>query len=77
MIKKQVVTMTMFSFLLAHNPNAENIEWKDYARFGGVNRGAVKNQIGFFVEIVQAFLTAPKNFHFVVRIEGEVVLSHF
>ena len=47
MIKKQVVTMTMFSFLLAHNPNAENIEWKDYARFGGVSRGAVKNQIGF------------------------------
>ena len=39
--------MSIFPFLLAHNPNAENIEWKDYARFGGVSRGAVKNQIGF------------------------------
>ena len=47
MIKKQAVIIAMFSFLLAHNPNAENIEWKDYARFGVVSRTAIKSQFGF------------------------------
>ena len=38
MIRKQAALLTL-SFLLAHNPESENIKWKDYARLGGVNNG--------------------------------------
>ena len=44
MIRNQAVFFTL-SFLLAHNPESENIKWKDYARVGGVKNGTI-NQIG-------------------------------
>ena len=44
MIRNQAVFFTL-SFLLAHNPESENIKWKDYARFGGVNNTTI-NQTG-------------------------------
>ena len=44
MINKQAVFVA-FSFLLAHNPDSENVNWKDYIRFGGVNNGST-NQAG-------------------------------
>ena len=40
MIRNQAVFLTL-SFLLAHNPESENIKWKDYARLGGVNNGTI------------------------------------
>ena len=40
MIRNQAAFLTL-SFLLAHNPESENIKWKDYARFGGVNNGTI------------------------------------
>tara|TARA_Y100000748_G_scaffold301140_1_gene300862 strand:- start:2386 stop:3096 length:711 start_codon:yes stop_codon:yes gene_type:complete len=44
MIRNQAVFFTL-SFLLAHNPEKENIKWKDYARLGGVNNTTI-NQTG-------------------------------
>jgi len=44
MIRNQAVFFTL-SFLLAHNPERENIKWKDYARLGGVNNTTI-NQTG-------------------------------
>ena len=44
MIHKQAVLASL-SFLLAHNPESENITWKDYTRLGGVNDGTI-NQTG-------------------------------
>ena len=44
MIRNQAVFFTL-SFLLAHNPEKENIKWKDYARLGGVNNTTL-NQTG-------------------------------
>ena len=44
MIRNQAVFLTL-SFLLAHNPESENIKWKDYARLGGVNNTTI-NQTG-------------------------------
>tara|TARA_B100000579_G_scaffold129968_1_gene104943 strand:+ start:1205 stop:1915 length:711 start_codon:yes stop_codon:yes gene_type:complete len=44
MIRKQAVLASL-SFLLAHNPESENITWKDYTRLGGVNDGTI-NQTG-------------------------------
>ena len=44
MIRIQAVFFTL-SFLLAHNPESENIKWKDYVRFGGVNNTTI-NQTG-------------------------------
>jgi len=44
MIRNQAVFLIL-SFLLAHDPESENVKWKDYARFGGVNNGT-KNQTG-------------------------------
>ena len=35
----------MFSILLAHDPDKENIQWKDYTRFGVVNNGTI-NETG-------------------------------
>ena len=43
-MKKQAVFFTL-SILLAHNPDSDNIQWKDYIRFGGVNNGTI-NQTG-------------------------------
>tara|TARA_B110000014_G_scaffold148726_1_gene103577 strand:- start:150 stop:860 length:711 start_codon:yes stop_codon:yes gene_type:complete len=40
MIRNQAAFLTL-SFLLAHNPESENIKWKDYARLGGVNNGTI------------------------------------
>ena len=44
MIRNQAVFFTL-SFLLAHNPERENIKWEDYARLGGVNNTTI-NQTG-------------------------------
>ena len=40
MIRNQAAFLTL-SFLLAHNPESENIKWKDYARLGGVYNGTI------------------------------------
>ena len=44
MIRNQAVFFTL-SFLVAHNPERENIKWQDYARLGGVNNTTI-NQTG-------------------------------
>ena len=44
MMKKQAVFVTL-SFLFGHNPDSDNIQWKDYFRFGSVTNGAI-NQTG-------------------------------
>ena len=44
MIRKLAV-LIIFSILLAHDPDKENIQWKDYTRFGLVNNGTI-NETG-------------------------------
>ena len=45
MIRKLVAVFIIFTILLAHDPDKENIQWKDYTRFGVVNNGTI-NETG-------------------------------